>query len=69
MVTREALVRNKAQLRNNFRYIPKSGEFSVGSNEVRRLHSCWGRRTTSHALHVFAVRDRFVANEFPEVTS
>lgn len=34
----------------------------------RLWSSGWGRTITSHALHVFAARSSFIANELPELT-
>lgn len=51
-----------------FRYILQQGVFWNGCNRERRWRSLCVRAISIHALHVFTVRNLFVANEFQVVT-
>lgn len=47
-----------------FRYNSKIGSFWRICSEERRCRSRWGRSIPNVALHVFSMRDLFIANAF-----
>ena len=55
-------------MRVDFRYIRRTGFFWDGCGGERRWRSRYGLAIPSHALNLFAVRNRFAANAYLKVT-
>lgn len=68
LVKHESWVWNKAQLGVHFRYIRNCAAFRGVYNKKLTWCSRLGQDMPRQTLPLFAVRDIFVANAFPEMT-